>query len=234
MQDNHAVYASGMAPTLAESIGGTVRQRAVRELRDRILTGSLTPGTMLDLDNICGEFGISRTRVREALLELSFQGLVEIAPRSAVTVTGVSPNATVDNFAILAVLSGKAAEWAATRVTPEQLEQLAWCVEQLNSAHAGHHLIDVNWQFHRIINQAASSQHLLALIQQAVRLIPSNFLAVMPVHDNSEHQELLDDLRKGRAKHACEVAEKHVLAAGQSLAGWLTERHATTATPTVR
>jgi DNA-binding GntR family transcriptional regulator len=220
------MYSSSMARTLAESIGGTVRQRTVRELRDRILTGSLAPGTRLDLDNICDEFGISRTPVREALLELSFQGLVEIAPRSAVTVTGVSPDATLDNFAILAALSGKAAEWAASRIAPEQVDQLARCVAQLDSAHAGDTLIDANWQFHRIINQAANSQQLLALIRQAVRLVPSNFLAVMPVHDNSEHQELLDDLRKGRAKQARAVAEKHVLAAGQSLAGWLAERHA--------
>jgi DNA-binding GntR family transcriptional regulator len=223
-----------MARTLAESISGTVRQRTVRELRDRILTGSLAPGTRLDLDGICGEFGISRTPVREALLELSFQGLVEIAPRSAVTVTGVSPDATVDNFAILAALSGKAAEWAATRITPPHLDQLAQCIAQLDAAPVGDELIDANWQFHRIINQAANSQQLLALIRQAVRLIPSNFLAVMPVHDNSEHQELLDDLRKGRAKHARDVAEKHVLTAGQSLAGWLTERQAGTTAPTAR
>jgi DNA-binding GntR family transcriptional regulator len=70
-----------VARTLAQSIGGTVRQRAVRELRDRILTGTLPPDTRLDLDRIAEEFGISRTPVREALLELSFQGLVFIAPR---------------------------------------------------------------------------------------------------------------------------------------------------------
>jgi DNA-binding GntR family transcriptional regulator len=70
-----------VARTLAQSIGGTVRQRAVRELRDRILTGTLPPDTRLDLDRIAEEFGISRMPVHEALLELSFQGLVSIAPR---------------------------------------------------------------------------------------------------------------------------------------------------------
>jgi DNA-binding GntR family transcriptional regulator len=223
-----------MARTLAESINGTVRQRTVRELRDRILTGSLAPGERLDLDAISAEFGISRTPVREALLELSFQGLVEIAPRSAVTVTGFSPDATIDNFAILAALSGKAAEWAAARIVPEQLEQLTRCVAELDSAPACDQLIEANWQFHRIINQAANSQHLVALIRQAVRLIPSNFLAVIPVHDNSEHRQLLDHLRHGRANRAREVAEKHVLAAGQSLALWQTESHPTRAAPTAR
>lgn len=127
----------GMPRTLAESIGGTVRQRAVRELRDRVLTGALPPGTRLDLDEISEEFGISRTPVREALLELSFQGLVEIMPRSGVKVLGVSPAATTDNFAILAALSGKAAEWAASRVSPDELAQLERLAGSLAAAESG-------------------------------------------------------------------------------------------------
>ena len=53
-------------------ISGTVRERAARELRDRILTGTLAAGSRLDLDAITEEFATSRTPVREALLELSF------------------------------------------------------------------------------------------------------------------------------------------------------------------
>ena len=64
-------------------IAGTVRERAARELRDRILTGALPAGTRLDLDAITKEFATSRTPVREALLELSYDGLVRVAPRSA-------------------------------------------------------------------------------------------------------------------------------------------------------
>ena len=44
---------------------------------------------------------------------------------------GVSPDATVDNFAILAALSGKAAEWAATRFSPDELAQLERVAETL-------------------------------------------------------------------------------------------------------
>ncbi|HEY6854862.1 MAG TPA: hypothetical protein VI194_01375 [Mycobacterium sp.] len=44
---------------------------------------------------------------------------------------GVSPDATVDNFAILAALSGKAAESAATRLSPDELAQLERVAETL-------------------------------------------------------------------------------------------------------
>lgn len=206
---------------MADAIGGTIRQRTVRALRDRILTGTLVPGTRLDLDTICAEFGVSRTPLREALVVLSFEGLVEIAPRSRVTVIGVSPDRTMDNFAILAALSGKAAEWAAGRITPDTLGQLSECAALLGSTDDADELIRANWQFHRLINEAADSRQLLVLIRQAVRLIPSNFLAVVPVRDRSDHEELLKELERGRAQQARRVAEKHVLSAGESLAVWL-------------
>src|SRR6516225_9538416 len=85
-------------------VSTTVRAQAASELRDRILTGRLQPGDRLDLDELTAEFGISRTPVREALLELSYEGLVEVTPRSGITVLGLTPADAVDNFAVLAAL----------------------------------------------------------------------------------------------------------------------------------
>jgi DNA-binding GntR family transcriptional regulator len=214
-----------MSRTLAASIGATVRKRAVRELRDRILTGSLPAGSRLDLHAICDEFGIGRTPVREALLELSFQGLVEIAPRSSVTVIGITQAEVTDNFAVLAVLSGKAAEWAAARIDEDTLKDLSRAAASLEHAKNGDpcNLIDANWRFHRMINEAAQSKALLSLIRQAVRLIPSNFLAVVPVEANGDqdHAELLWAIGSGLEPQAREIAERHVLAAGEALVHWL-------------
>jgi len=219
-----------MSRTLAASIGATVRKRAVRELRDRILTGSLPAGSRLDLHAICDEFGISRTPVREALLELSFQGLVEIAPRSSVTVIGITPAEVTENFAVLAALSGKAAEWAAARIDENTLKDLCRAAASLEHAKTGdpYKLIDANWRFHRMINEAAQSKVLLSLIRQAVRLIPSNFLAVVPVEANGDqdHAELLSAIGSGLEPQAREIAERHVLAAGEALAHWLADQSA--------
>src|SRR5256884_9338722 len=110
--------------TGAMDISGTVRERAARELRDRILTGALPAGSRVDLDAITEEFATSRTPVREALLELSFEGLVHVAPRSGITVIGISSKDVIDSFTILGVLTGQAAAWAAQRVNPEELASL--------------------------------------------------------------------------------------------------------------
>jgi DNA-binding GntR family transcriptional regulator len=195
-------------------IAGTVRQRAARELRDRILTGALPAGTRLDLDAITEEFATSRTPVREALLELSYDGLVRVAPRSGVTVIGIGPEDVLDSFTILGVLTGQAAAWAAQRVTPEGVERLHDLATD----------IDANWDFHREIHRAAHSRRLMAQIRQAVRVVPSNFLAMFPEHEHhsrDDHQALVSALADGDAEKARGIAERHVLDAGHSLASRL-------------
>lgn len=202
-----------MAPNDVD-IAGTVRERAARELRDRILTGALPAGTRLDLDAITKEFATSRTPVREALLELSYDGLVKVAPRSGITVIGISPEDLLDSFTILGVLTGQAAAWAARRVTPEGVQRLRDLATD----------IDANWDFHREIHQAAHSRRLMAQIRQAVRVVPSNFLAMFPEHEHhslDDHQALVSALADGNAEKARDIAERHVLDAGHSLASRL-------------
>src|ERR1700759_4928575 len=105
----------------------------------------------MDLDTITEEFATSRTPVREALLELSFEGLVQVAPRSGVTVIGISPEDVLDSFTILGVLTGQAAAWAAKRVTPDGVEGLRALAADVESHSGEGGIIGANWQFHREI-----------------------------------------------------------------------------------
>ena len=213
-----------MAPNDGVDIAGTVRERAARELRDRILTGALPAGTRLDLDAITKEFATSRTPVREALLELSYDGLVRVAPRSGITVIGMSPEDVLDSFTILGVLTGQAAAWAAERVTDDGIERLRTLATAVE-AHAGEGaIVDANWNFHREIHRASHSRRLMAQIRQAVRVVPSNFFAMFPEHEHNaldEHEALVSALADRDADKARHIAERHVLDAGRSLADWL-------------
>lgn len=210
-------------------IAGTVRERAARELRDRILTGVLPAGGRLDIDAITEEFATSRTPVREALLELSFEGLVRIAPRIGVTVIGVGPQDVLESFEILGVLTGKAAEWAAQRITPSGVTELRSLADDVVAAAGSNAIIEANWSFHRGIHLAAGSPRLVAQIRQAVRIVPSNFFDVLPSqedHSLADHEELVTALEAGDAARSRAVAERHVVDAGRSLAGWLERRAA--------
>jgi DNA-binding GntR family transcriptional regulator len=205
----------------AKQIGRTVRARAAEELRDRILTGRFRPGTRLDLDELTSEFGTSRTPVREALLELSYEGLVAVAPRSGITVIGVGAEDAIDNFAILAALTGKAAEWATTRITDAQLDEL----EQLAAAvFDDDDVVEGNRRFHRALNLASGSPRLLTYIRQAVRVVPTSYFALFPERESTsraEHAALLEAIRSGDAAGARTIAETHVLDAGATLGEFL-------------
>ena len=210
-------------------IAGTVRERAARELRDRILTGVLPAGSRVDLDAITEEFSTSRTPVREALLELSFEGLVRFAPRSGITVVGISPRDVLDSFTILGVLTGQAAAWAAERATAGELDALGELAAEVAARAGDARIGEANWLFHQAIHRAAHSPRVLAQIKQAARVVPTNFLTVFPEHEQhslSEHEELQAALGNRDAEGARAIAERHVLEAGRSLADWLDQRAA--------
>jgi DNA-binding GntR family transcriptional regulator len=205
----------------SRSIGGTVRGRAADELRNRILTGRLRAGTRVDLDALTEEFGISRTPVREALLELSYEGLVSVAPRSGITVIGVTPEDAVDNFAVLATLAGKAAEWAATRITADELAELRDLAAAIDTADD---VVAANRRFHRAVNPAARSPRLLTFLRHAVRMVPTNYFELFPEQEQTsraDHAALLDALERRDAAAARTIAEAHILHAGEALGDWL-------------
>lgn len=207
--------------------GGTIRERMSRVLRDRILTGVLMPGSRIDLDAVADEFQTSRTPVREACLELTHDGLVRMAPRSGVVVIGLPPDAILENFAVMAALSGVAAEWAAQRITPEELQRVrALKVEVAVAVRSGDESATANWLFHREVNKACKSPRLLAMLGMAGRMIPPGFLTVFPEHapcSLEEHDALVRALARHDGPAARRITEQHLQGAAELLSAKVSE-----------
>jgi DNA-binding GntR family transcriptional regulator len=161
--------------------------------------------------------------VREALLELSYEGLVSITPRSGMAVVGITPEDAVDNFAILAALAGKAAEMATARVTPDELALLRTLADAIAGADD---VVRANRHFHRALNHSARSPRLLTYLRQAVRVVPGNYFELFPEQaerSRREHAALLDAMERGEGAAARRIMEAHVLTAGEALGGFLAD-----------
>jgi DNA-binding GntR family transcriptional regulator len=97
---------------------------AHNELRRRIVTGELGPGTRLDLQELCDTLGISRMPMREALSRLSSQGLIEIHPQRATVVAELSSVDLRDTYGARVALETLLAEAATPHVDDELVRTL--------------------------------------------------------------------------------------------------------------
>ena len=93
-------------------------------IEEAIVSGELAPGTVLRQEQLSEQFNVSRTPVREALRRLAALGLVSFVPNRGVRVRTISREELHEAFMVRAELEGLATEVAATKITPEELEEL--------------------------------------------------------------------------------------------------------------
>ena len=118
-------------------------------LRQRIFNRDLEPGSWIDEMRVAGEFGISRTPLREALKVLAAEGLITMKVRRGAYVTEVSEKDLRDVYHLLSLLESDAAAMVASSATPPQLESLQAQHQELESAtHDREQLFAINERFH--------------------------------------------------------------------------------------
>lgn len=137
---------------------------AVRKVRDEIengiVAGDFAPGERLDEVLLSKRFGVSRTPIREALMQLSAIGVVELRPRRGAIVVEHGPRRVYEMFEVMAELEGLAGALAARRCTAVDRDALLAAHERCRaSAHTGEtdaYYYD-NEDFHHAIYAASHS-----------------------------------------------------------------------------
>jgi len=86
----------------------SLREQVYEHLRESIEAGALEPGTFLDQNRISAELGISRTPLRDALLQLDLEGFVEVLPRRGVRVRRLTLDDIRHLYEIIGALEGAA------------------------------------------------------------------------------------------------------------------------------
>lgn len=109
------------------SLGGQI----VDSLRRAIIAGELAPGARLVERDLCDRFAVSRGPVREALRQLSAEGLVRHEAHRGPTVEMISEQDVRDLYRVRGCLEGLAGESFAQRATDEDVERLWRAAEQV-------------------------------------------------------------------------------------------------------
>ncbi|MFF5180614.1 GntR family transcriptional regulator [Micromonospora sp. NPDC000316] len=193
-------------------------------LRDRIMSGQLRPGERIRLEEIAQETGLSITPVREALLMLRAEDMVELQPRRGHVVAPLARQDIIDVFSLQGHIAGELAARVAVSITPAQLDDLRRQHERLRRAAQARQVTRVEqleFEFHRSINRLTDARKLSWLLRTATRYTPSRFYAAdaeWRAGMIADHEALLEALeahdpvtvRPVMARHFTDGAERLV------------------------
>jgi DNA-binding GntR family transcriptional regulator len=212
---------------VSDSTAPTNAARVHAALRQAIIDGEFVPGERLRAEALAERFGTSRTPVREALLLMEREGLVEVSPNRGAMVRPFDSADLTDLYEVRAVLEPYAAARAATRIDADALRRLHEICDLAEarggaSPEAIEDQLSFNDEFHSVIAAAAGSPRLLAA-RQSVAGIPWSFRASFWANDEQRaqslfcHRELVGALERGRSDLAEAVMRMHMLGAHQFL-----------------
>jgi DNA-binding GntR family transcriptional regulator len=206
------------------------RADALRDqLEQDIVTGAFRPGERLDEQALAARFGVSRTPVREALMQLATAGLVTLQERRGAFVAALGFKEIIERFEAMAVLEGACAALAARRITDEErgklLEAHEACARQAAGGNPDAYYY-ANERFHHIIYEACQNAFLAEQAQQLhARLKPYRRLQLRArsrvANSLAEHQGIVDAIRVGDSDRAERLLREHILIQGERLADFI-------------
>jgi DNA-binding GntR family transcriptional regulator len=94
----------------------------VQQLRNEIVTGELPPGTLVKDAELAARLGVSITPVREAIAQLSVEGLIDIAPNRTRHVTRVTQKNALELIDVMGVLACAGFEWGVENLTATHID----------------------------------------------------------------------------------------------------------------
>lgn len=204
---------------MAEPKQDTIAVRISRVLAERIIGGSIEPGSRLRQDHIATEFGTSHVPVREAFRRLEAQGLAVSEPRRGVRVAAFDLAEVREVAEMRAALEVLALQHAAPHLTPTILALAE------TATRAGDNSPDVaSWEaanrlFHRTLLVPCDMPRLLAAIDdlhaKSARFLFASWQSAWEARTDHDHLAILAALRSGNVDEASAILGRHVRWIGQ-------------------
>ena len=203
------------------------RSASLREaIEEMIAVGTFGPGDHLDETLLATQFGVSRTPIREALIQLSSMGLIVLRPRRGAMVADIGPQQLVEMFEVMAEFESMCGRLAARRMTPAEHQQL------LASHHACKQARDnqdsdayfyQNEQFHESIYRGSHNTFLAEQARALHRRLRPYRRLQLRVRDRvstsfREHDAVVRAIIAGDGEATAVLLREHIMIQGQRFA----------------
>ncbi len=195
----------------------TGREYALRTIRDNIIRLELAPGAMLSENALAAEMGLSRTPVREALMELSRDGIVEIYPQRGSAVALIDYALVEETRFMRNALERAVIELDCELAVPDDLDRLRENVKLQQFYLENYYpetLMELDNAFHRILFEIARKTQVHALMEQfSIHFDRVRSMALGSVRNLKivqDHVDLTEAVARRDAKTAGAMMDKHL------------------------
>ena len=188
---------------------GSLREKIYNKLIGEIVTGQLNPGERLSEGSLAKRFHVSRTPIREALLQLEKLGYVAHQKNVGTIVKKISPEGVREIFEVVAALEGMAVElFGKLPPAPEDMAELAQLQKDLRQDTLDQDFASYyegNRKFHDFLAQKSDNKTLLELTRthrdSIYRIVARG--STLPLHIQeylAGHDAIIEALQKGEAE----------------------------------
>ncbi|MGE0232733.1 MAG: GntR family transcriptional regulator [Flavobacteriaceae bacterium] len=213
---------------------GSNRNRAYDELRRRILSNALPAGTSHLEGDLADMLNMSRTPVREALLELARDGLVEVRPRHGMRILPISADDMAEIYVLLEAIEGEAAALAASRYQEElTIGGMERTVQSMELALASDDLdewAECDNEFHSLLVSASRNRRIVDVFGRFTAQVHRARMATLrqrprPAGSAAEHAAIINAIRRRDPDRARHLAREHRNRVGAVLVSILREQN---------
>jgi DNA-binding GntR family transcriptional regulator len=195
-------------------------------LRSAILQGKLRSGQSLKQDEIANEFNVSKIPVREALVQLQAEGLVQMIKSRGATVTSLTIEEVTEIYAIRSALEPIALRRAIPHIKPSDYYHIEQILNKIDHEDDMRKWAELNWEFHAALYRAAGMPRLTQTVQtlynNVARYLLQNYLDRDYLAESQrQHREILEACRNQQVDDATELLLHHLGDPVQVFAGLL-------------
>lgn len=203
----------------------TLRAQATEWLHDEILSGELPPGSVLREEAVASRLGVSRTPLREALLQLTRDGWLQKETGRGFVVRPLEVRDVQELYPLRALLEPEALRQAGIPGA-SRLRELRALNRELRAETPGSTWIRLDDRWHELLIHECQNRHLRSMIHNLRDQTYRYELAFLreggdPVASTNQHEEILRHLGAHDLASACRILSENMTAGMAPLLAWL-------------
>jgi len=188
----------------------SLKEQVYDYLRDQLRRGEILPGSAINLDETSQKLGVSRTPLRDALLQLGSEGFVTIYPRRGVIVNLLSLEDIKNYYQIIGALESTAILQAFDKIGESELQAMEGIIEDMKRAIESDDFdlyYDKNLSLHDVYLTLCGNENLVRIVRTLKRRLydfprQRGFVKEWELASIAEHVELLQLLKLRKAAEA--------------------------------